>query len=153
MQITHKHSYLLDTNVILRYVDHSHTLYPMAKHAVDTLKQSGYELHIAPQNCIEFWNVATRPVTRNGFGLTPFDADKMLGLIEQLFPLLSDTSAVYWAWRKLVVQFGVSGVQVHDARLVAIMQVNQITQILSFNSSDFTRYTSAGITAVDPSTV
>jgi len=153
MPNTPNHICLLDTNIILRYADRSHALHPITKHAIETLKQNGYELRIAPQNCIEFWNVATRPAARNGFGLAPTDADVMLGLIEQLFPLLTDTPAIYAAWRKLVVQFGVSGVQVHDARLVAIMQVNQITQILSFNTSDFLRYTSIGITAIAPSKV
>lgn len=142
---------LLDTNIILRYADHGHSLYPITKYAIDTLRQRGYELCIAPQNCVEFWNVVTRLMIRNGFGLTPNDADIMLSLIERLFPLLPDTPTIYQVWRKLIKQFGVSGTQVHDARLVAIMQVNQINHILSFNASDFLRYTSDGIIAIAPS--
>lgn len=32
-------------------------------------------------------------------------------------------------WRRLVVNYGVSGVQVHDARLVATMLVHDVTHI------------------------
>ncbi len=49
--------------------------------------------------------------------------------------------------------YGVSGVQVHDARLVATMLVHGVTHILTFNTSGFTRYNSKGIVAVDPATV
>jgi hypothetical protein len=49
--------------------------------------------------------------------------------------------------------FSVSGVQVHDARLVAAMKLNSVTHILTFNATDFTRYATEGIVAVDPTTV
>ena len=49
---------------------------------------------------------------------------------------------------KIVVQYGVSGVQVHDARLAAAMYAHGIREILTLNGSDFTRF--AGITAIDP---
>jgi len=52
-----------------------------------------------------------------------------------------------------VVSFGVSGVQVHDARLVAAMTVHGVTHILTLNPTDFARYTTVGIVAVDPLTV
>jgi predicted nucleic acid-binding protein len=51
------------------------------------------------------------------------------------------------------VQFGVSGVAVHDARLVATMLVHNVTHILTFNTSDFARYASEGVVAVDPNSV
>ncbi len=50
----------------------------------------------------------------------------------------------------MVVAFGVSGVQVHDARLVAVMKVNSIDRILTLNTADFVRYANEGIVAVDP---
>jgi predicted nucleic acid-binding protein len=73
--------------------------------------------------------------------------------MERLFPLLPDSAAVYTEWRRLVVSFGVSGIQVHDARIVAAMIVHGVTQILTFNTTDFVRYGTRGITAVDPTTV
>ena len=72
---------------------------------------------------------------------------------EQFFPLLPDLPAVYAKWRELVVNYGVLGVQVHDAKLVATMIVHGVTHILTFNTEDFSRYAPIGIVAVDPETV
>ena len=67
--------------------------------------------------------------------------------------MLPDSPAVYRVWRRLVVDYDVSGVQVHDARLVAAMIVHDLTHILTFNTADFNRYAPEGIIAVDPATV
>ena len=42
----------------------------------------------------------------------------------------------------------VSGVQVHDARLVAAMRVHGLDRLLTLNVADFSRY--PGIVAVHP---
>ena len=97
--------------------------------------------------------MATRPAARNGFGLTPAEAEWQLRLAERVFPLLADSPAVYPEWRRLVVAYGVSGVKVHDARLVAFMRVHNGHRILTLNTADFTRYTPEGVVAVDPRTV
>ena len=97
----------------------------------------GDEICIIPQTCIEFWNVATRPSKNNGFGFSVSDADFFLRLIEKVFTFLPDDENVHKEWRKLVVKFGVSGVQVHDARIAAAMSAHKITHILTFNTSDF----------------
>lgn len=144
---------LVDTNVLLRFADRSHPLHPSIRTAVRRLRQDRHTLQITSQNCIEFWNVATRPIERNGFGLTPSDAEGLLKLIERLFPVLPDSSEVYQEWRRLVIMFSVSGVQVHDARLVASMKVHAISHILTLNLEDFKRYTPEGIVAVAPETV
>jgi predicted nucleic acid-binding protein len=142
--------HLVDTNILLRFVNRRDPLHPTVRAAVRKLRQNGYQLCIAPQNCVEFWNVATRPVERNGFGLSPVDTHQSLRFVERLFTVLPEQPAVYAEWRKLVVQFSVVGVQVHDARLVAMMRVHNITRILTANTDDFVRYASIGITSVAP---
>ena len=47
----------------------------------------------------------------------------------------------------------VSGVQVHDARLVASMIAHNVTRILTFNVTDFERYADEGIEVVNPAAV
>lgn len=145
--------YLVDTNVLLRFADRTHPLHSLARTAVRKLRDDAHQLRITPQNCVEFWNVVTRPTARNGFGLTPAVADRLLHLVEYLFPLLADTPTLYSEWRQIVVEFNVSGVQVHDAGLVAAMKVYGVTHLLTFNTSDFIRYNRVGIVAVDPATV
>jgi hypothetical protein len=51
---------------------------------------------------------------------------------------------------EFVVQHGVLGVQVHDARLAAAMYVHRVNHILTLNASDFSRYT--GLSALHPNT-
>jgi predicted nucleic acid-binding protein len=65
--------------------------------------------------------------------------------------LLPDTPAVYAEWKRIVVEHRVSGVKVHDARLVATMKTHGVTSLLTFDVDDFSRY--AGIEATHPRTV
>ncbi len=106
---------------------------------------------IRPRNVAEFWNACTRPVDRNGYGLSPQDTDHRAKFFEEKLRLLPDSLAVHEEWRKLLVTHGVSGVQVHDARLVAAMRVHAVKRILTFNDKDFARY--ADIEAVHPRAV
>jgi predicted nucleic acid-binding protein len=144
---------LVDTNILLRFSDRSHPSYPVIRNAVKKLRQDGYKLQVASQNCVEFWNVVTRPIEKNGFGLTPADAEFKLRRIERLFPLFPDSHLIYSEWRRLVVTYRVSGVQVHDARVVAVMKANGASHILTLNVKDFTRYANEGIVPLDPNTI
>ena len=97
--------------------------------------------------------MVTRPVERNGLGLAPAAADRMIRLFERLFPVLPDVPAIYPEWRRLVLTYGVSGVQVHDARLAAAMKTHGLSHILTFDGDDFIRYASEGITPIDPADI
>jgi predicted nucleic acid-binding protein len=59
--------------------------------------------------------------------------------------------ATHQEWRRLVASCSVSGVEVHDAMLAAVMKVHDITHLLTFNKDDFKRY--PGIKALLPSEV
>lgn len=144
---------LNDTNILIRFADSKHPQHNVARSAVIALQSQGYHLVTSPQNCTEFWNVATRPLERNGLGLSPSEAKQQLDLIEQVFPVLLDVPEIYAEWKKIVIAHSVSGVQVHDARLAAIMQVHGINHILTFNTTDFVRYAPLGIVALDPNTL
>jgi predicted nucleic acid-binding protein len=144
-------SYLLDTNILLRWSQPDHPLCSLAQSAVNRLFDRDETLYITPQNVMEFWNVATRPANVNGLGLTPAEVDTKVAQLEGIFEIAPDSPTVYPAWRKLVVAFQVSGVQVHDARLVAVMQVHGLSHLLTFDTTDFKRF--SGITAVHPQDV
>ena len=145
--------YLTDTNVLLGFSYRADPRYRIVRPTVRELLANGHQLQTASQNFAEFWNVSTRPANRNGFGQMPLEADRILQHLERLFPLLPDSSDVYPEWRRLVVEYDVSGVQVHDARLVALMVACDVTHILTFDTADFARYAPEGIVAVDPATV
>ena len=67
---------------------------------------------------------------------------------EEGMNLLPDSELVYREWRRLVVREGVSGVQVHDARLAAAMYVHGVSHILTLNVADFNRFNR--LTAMHP---
>lgn len=143
---------LADTGILLRFMEPSDPSRSMIVRAVSIIRSRSDRLIIAPQNAAEFWNVCTRPKTsRGGMGLSVKETDNRLIQIERGFPLLYDDDIAYQIWRSLVLTQVVLGKQVHDARLVALMQAHGITHILTLNGSDFARY--PGITAIDPASL
>lgn len=144
-------SVLVDTNVLLRSIYPSDANHDLAVKAITALIATGEALIITPQVVAEFWNCATRPREKNGFGLTIEQAQVELGQIEGFFTIVGETPDVCDTWKQLVVLHRVSGVQVHDARLVAAMQTYGVGRILTFNVGDFTRY--KDIEVIHPQTV
>jgi predicted nucleic acid-binding protein len=142
---------LIDTNPLLRSLQLRHPQHETTLRAFEILRQQGRKLHIVPQNLVELWAVATRPIAYNGLGLTTAAAIVELARLKRLFLLLPETAAVFPAWEALVSRYQVSGKPTHDARLVAAMQVHGLTSILTFNTSDFRRY--VDIEVVDPTSV
>ena len=138
-------------NVLLRLIQKSSPLHADARRAVLTLRKQGEELCVIPQNLIEFWAVATRPVADNGLGLSIEQAARELRKLKRFFRLQPDTPTIFSEWENLVTQHQVSGKQAHDTRLVAAMNAHNLTRILTFNTADFKRF--SGITAVDPASV
>jgi predicted nucleic acid-binding protein len=133
-------SFLVDTNLLLRSSEPEHPMYEDAVNAIDILLNRGEQLCIISQNLIEFWNVCTRPIERNGLGRTLSEAEAEIYRLKGIFDFLPDTPTIYQEWERLVIVYGVRGVNVHDARLVAAMLVHRLTHILTFNTSDFVRY-------------
>jgi hypothetical protein len=71
--------------------------------------------------------------------------------IELGLSLLPDGEAVYREWRRIVLQYAISGVQGHDARLAAAMYVHGLNHILTLNFADFSRFD--GLTPLHPDAV
>lgn len=144
-------SCLVDTNVILRATRRSDPQHQIVSSALEKLLGQGVSLHYTHQNIAELWNALTRPIDRNGLGLTVAETEREVRVIETGMTLLPDSEAVYKEWRRLVVELTISGVQVHDARLAASMYVHGVTHILTFNTADFVRF--VGLSALNPGLV
>jgi predicted nucleic acid-binding protein len=132
---------LVDSNILIRWVQPSDPDYPVVEAALDVLARKNVILCYTSQNLAEFWNACTRPAIRNGYGLSPDEADRRAHFFEARLRLLPDNLLVHEEWRRLLVAYHVSGVQVHDTRLVAAMHVHGVKQILTFNTTDFARFT------------
>jgi predicted nucleic acid-binding protein len=143
-------SVLVDTNVLLRRTQPDHPSHTLAVEGVAKLLAAAEPVCFTLQNIAEFWNVATRPAANNGLGLSVALTLTEVEKIERLLAVLPDAPAVYSEWKRLVVQHGVMGVKVHDAKLVAMMNVHGVRRILTFNTDDFLRY---GVEAIHPSSL
>lgn len=133
-------AYLLDTNILLRLYQPNSPEFSSIRSAISSLHRSGAALYYFAQNIVEFWNVSTRPIAQNGYGLSPAETAAVARQIEKAFVLLPEVEAVHREWRRLVVTHNVLGSKVHDARLVAAMIVHGIRNILTLDDSDFARY-------------
>jgi predicted nucleic acid-binding protein len=133
-------SVFIDTNVLVRSIEPSSPMHEPAVRAIASVIESGEPVVLTPQIMAEFRNVVTRPLERNGLGLSPEEARDEIVRMEGFFSLLGETEEVYTEWKRLVMTYKVIGVQVHDARLVAAMKVNGIERLLTFDAQDFLRY-------------
>jgi len=143
-------SILLDTNILLRRIQPNHAQHAVAIESVARLLESDEPVYFTLQNISEFWNVVTRPIAANGLGFSPEFALGEVAKIERVLIRLPYSPAVYDEWKRLVSTYAVSGAKVHDARLVAIMNVHGVRRLLTFNTGDFARYE---IEALHPSVV
>ena len=144
--------HLLDTGVLLRLVSPVDPLHETVRAAVQKLCDTGWQPCCAVQNIAEFWNVTTRPSdARNGLGLPPSEAKRRLETLRQLVEVLVESEASFAVWLGYLLDPGVRGVQVHDARLAGVMVAHGVQRILTLNPGDFARYPS--IVAVTPESV
>jgi predicted nucleic acid-binding protein len=130
-------AYLLDTNIVLRLVNPKAANHDVVKAAISKLREHNQYCVLTPQVLIEFWAVATRPTTANGFGWDALTTRAEIDRLLDLFPLLEDTPVIFDTWLTLVTTFAVRGKRVHDLRLIAVMQAHKVTHLLTFNTGDF----------------
>src|SRR4051812_18224769 len=102
-------------------------MHSAARQVLQRLTATGATLHVAAQNLIEFWVVATRPLASNGLGLSPAQAATEVSNFKAAFHLLPDTPAVFPEWERLAVLYQIQGKQAHDLRLVAVMKVHGVS--------------------------
>jgi predicted nucleic acid-binding protein len=142
-------SCLLDSNVLLRISKLDDPQNSVINHALHDLVGRGVRLSYTSQTLGEFWNASTRPLEKNGFGLSVADTDRLARVIERDFEFLPDSREVHTRWRSLLLEHHIQGVQVHDARLAASMYVHGVGQLLTLNVRDFRRFD--GLRIVHPS--
>jgi predicted nucleic acid-binding protein len=141
---------LVDTGVLLRAIDANFSGCRQIRKALRRALEINDPLFVAVQNIAEFWNVATRPLEYNGQGLTGERTKRRVLIIERLCQVLSEDVSSYEEWKRLVDELGVSGVKVHDARLIAVMKSRGIGTLLTLNENDFRRYAGEGIAVKSP---
>jgi predicted nucleic acid-binding protein len=131
---------LLDSNIILRMSKDDDPQHAVISQALQVLVRRRVRLCYTSQSLGEFWNASTRPLDKNGFGLSVSETDRLAQIIERDFSFLPDSREVHDQWRAILVTHDIKGVQVHDARLAASMYVHGVGNILTINVRDFRRF-------------
>ncbi len=139
-------SYLLDTNVVMRFCNPSDVQHQLATDAVSCLLMRSDECLLTPQVIVEFWVVATRSTQVNGLGWTVEQTRSTIDQLLDRFPLLEESPQIFPNWLNLVTTNKVMGKRTHDARIIAAMLANGITHLLTFNPKDFAGISSITIT-------
>jgi predicted nucleic acid-binding protein len=142
---------LLDTGILLRAFDASSSEYRQIRQDLRALVTRQERLVVALQNVAEFWNVSTRSIDKNGYGLSVERTDRRVQIIQRFCEVVSESNHSYRVWKDLLNVHSVTGVTVHDARLVSVMLSHGVSDIFTLNERDFRRY--PGITILTPGSV
>lgn len=139
---------LADTNILARIAQTAHRQHAVAAAAVERVLDGNDDPCIVPQILYEFWVVATKPTEANGLGMSVAQVQNEIGCACGIFTLLRDERAIFPHWQRLVADHQVMGKPAHDARLVAAMKRHGLPRSLTFNASDFRRF--SGIEVLTP---
>lgn len=141
----------IDSGILLRALHRKDPFYADVRAAILRLLGQRAPIFTGLQQFAEFWNVSTRPPgERGGFDLSVEETARRLRRIERGVRVLTETPVTPEIWKTLVEKYSVKGVQVHDARMIALMLTHSLSDLLTLNKADFERYESEGIKPITP---
>lgn len=139
MAMTDAETLFIDTNVLVYANVAESPLHEQALGALRTAHQSERPLWISRQVLREFIATRTRPQTFSQPSTPEVVIERVLYL-EEHFQVADDTAAVTRQLIKLIKDFRIGGMQVHDANIVATMLAYDIPCLLTHNVQDFERF-------------
>ena len=149
MKMTGVDRLFVDTNILIYATNASSPWHGLANAAIQEARQLGIELIISTQVLREYLATATR-LSVTGSGIPLADIFENLQTFQREFTVVEDTRSVAAALENLARSVAVAGKQVHDANIVAAMQIYAISRLLTFNANDFKSFS---ITILDPASV
>lgn len=129
----------VDTNVLVYAALPSAPDHAIARDALWSYEQSGARIWISRQVLREYLATLTRPQTYSS-PIVPATLVADVVLFERKFAVAEDNDKVTQRLLDLLVQTKPGGKQVHDANIVATMLAYGIDQLLTHNTSDFSRF-------------
>lgn len=138
MTLTGVKKLFVDTNVLIFATNSASPWHLPATNGLQEARRLGVELVISPQIIREYLVAATRPGSN---ATLPLDA--LLTNVRAFqtdFQLVEENALVSAKLVDLVSQITVGGKQIHDANVVATMQIHNISHLLTHNVADFARF-------------
>jgi predicted nucleic acid-binding protein len=147
MPETTANAVFIDTNILVYVNLTASPFHDHARRQLNTLAEQGCTLWISRQVLREYLASMTRRERLTGdIPVTSLLED--VRRFSEHFHLAEDSEAVTANLLTLMEQIPMGGAQVHDANLVATMQVYGISKLLTHNTKDFERF--AGLITVLP---
>ena len=131
---------LLDTNILIHSNQPASPHYATITNKLNEFARNKQELMICSQVLYEYYVAVTRPLTQNGYGLSSEDAMEQINIFKSAYTFIDDNDNIFTEWVSIINKYKTIGKPAHDARLIAIMQVQAIHQIYTMNPGDFNRY-------------
>jgi predicted nucleic acid-binding protein len=129
----------IDTNVLVYARLNTSPYHRQARVRLSQLRKAGVAMSISRQVIREYLTVVTRSQSFST-PLTSAEAVEDARQLEQLFEIADETAAVTEGLLTILDSITVGGKQIHDANIVATMQVNGISRLLTHNTGDFKRF-------------
>lgn len=129
----------LDTNVLVYANVASSPLHQRSLEAIQSYVGTGTTLWISRQVLREYLTTVTRPQVFSA-PVTSREAVTRVRYFQSHFRIAEDGPEVTERLLALVEQIPMGGKQIHDANIVATMQVHGIGYLLTHNTADFARF-------------
>lgn len=130
----------IDTNVLVYANIQEAPLYSQAQAALEQLWNAGTELWVSRQVLREYIAVCTRPQTFS-YPIPMTVVEAQIRLILEQYQVADEDMRITEKLLALLTEVPCGGRQVHDANIVATMQVYGIRHVLTHNVGDYARFT------------
>lgn len=136
--MTDAETVFIDTNILVYATDERSPFHSRCRALLDGLIEKGIGCAISPQIVREYLVVFTRAASSdNTVRLAVLEnIERFLGV----FILLGEDHETVSQLRTIVANSTVGGKQIHDANIVAVMQVHGVKRLLTHNLDDFKGY-------------
>ena len=131
--------YFLDTNVLVYANIVQAPLHQLARETIQRLDDAGHNLWISRQIIREYLATVTRPQPFASPMAVPVAINRVRYFLRR-FAVAEDTAETTEQLLTMLEQIPTGGSQMHDANIVATMQVYGVRQILTHNTHDFARF-------------
>lgn len=129
----------IDTNILIYSSFKQSPFHSKAVNALAQKENEGFDFFLSRQIIREYLVVKSRFLKENN-SYIPSNLTSEIAIFEKQFTVLEDNFNTTQKLCSLIDQFTVSGKQVHDCNIVASMLVNNVSNLLTHNIADFTRY-------------
>jgi predicted nucleic acid-binding protein len=137
--MTEGNAVFIDTNILVYANLALSPFHAQAVERLQTLDNRGIDLWISRQVLREYLSAMTRPGDLTGqIPIASLAAD--ISYFTDYFHIAEDSSEVTGRLLSLIEQIPTGGRQIHDANLVATMQLYGIQNFLTHNIADFDRF-------------